>query len=465
MKVSLELRKKPKDNKTGILNIRIYNNGKRKYRSLKLELEFKYWDKDKQKVKSNYKGYKALNEHLRTLLNKYEYNALNPLKHTNKTALEYFRTLLKSYKETTKANYTKTLISFEKYLIESNNLSIDLDTLNPLIMQGYKEYLVDRNIHNNTIFTHFSILKALINKSIENNMVQYLRHPFTGVKVKRIPTKKEYYSDTELRKIVEFKTDKKHLLETRNIFLFQTFSQGMRITDVLLLKWGNFTFKDNNLILEYVQSKSKKRVVMNVNPMMLSILKQYVNHNVKDKRITEIETKVNNEILELKELSNVKNDFKQLHKIINSENEQYKKLMMYGESYLIKENIEAEVLNIKISLMNKDKNLFINDSAFNKYKSGNDLNKQQLKRIDSIKGNLNNNLKKLAKELKIKPCSTHVARHTYTMLALDNEFSIDNISIALGHSNIKTTYNYIHSLPINQLNDKMNKLANKYINN
>ena len=41
-----------------------------------------------------------------------------------------------------------------------------------------------------------------------------------------------------------------------------------------------------------------------------------------------------------------------------------------------------------------------------------------------------------------KKLTTHVARHTFACLSLDNHVSIETISKMLGHSNIKTTQTY-----------------------
>ena len=62
---------------------------------------------------------------------------------------------------------------------------------------------------------------------------------------------------------------------------------------------------------------------------------------------------------------------------------------------------------------------------------------------------INKDIRQIAEELKITRSEEivfYVARHTYASILNDNNVQLSDISESLGHSSIKTTENYIHSL-------------------
>ena len=64
---------------------------------------------------------------------------------------------------------------------------------------------------------------------------------------------------------------------------------------------------------------------------------------------------------------------------------------------------------------------------------------------------VNNNLKRIADELKIPKITTYYARHSYSSLARKNGFSVEMISEALGHQNFSTTKAYLESFANEQI--------------
>lgn len=66
-------------------------------------------------------------------------------------------------------------------------------------------------------------------------------------------------------------------------------------------------------------------------------------------------------------------------------------------------------------------------------------------RVQSFVHNMNKNLKKICKELGIPSITTYSARHTFATILKNSGVSAEFISEALGHSDLKTTKNYLDS--------------------
>ncbi len=66
---------------------------------------------------------------------------------------------------------------------------------------------------------------------------------------------------------------------------------------------------------------------------------------------------------------------------------------------------------------------------------------------------VNNNLSRIANKLDIPKLTTYYARHSFSALARENGFSVEMISQALGHSDIRTTKAYLNSFADDQIDE------------
>lgn len=70
----------------------------------------------------------------------------------------------------------------------------------------------------------------------------------------------------------------------------------------------------------------------------------------------------------------------------------------------------------------------------------------------------NKGLKKAAKQMKLPEITTYWARHTFATIAYRNGVSIEEISEALGHTDIRTTKNYLDSFDLESKKEMSNVL-------
>jgi integrase len=69
----------------------------------------------------------------------------------------------------------------------------------------------------------------------------------------------------------------KHTLnDIRNYFVFQLLCQGIRISDLITLRWSNFIYKDKTLRIDKTMVKTGKQISVLVNDKMSSILSGYL---------------------------------------------------------------------------------------------------------------------------------------------------------------------------------------------
>ena len=69
----------------------------------------------------------------------------------------------------------------------------------------------------------------------------------------------------------------KHSLnDIRNYFLFQLLSQGIRVSDMVTLRWNNFQYSNDSLRISKVMVKTRKSISILVNEKMTSIISNYI---------------------------------------------------------------------------------------------------------------------------------------------------------------------------------------------
>jgi integrase len=69
---------------------------------------------------------------------------------------------------------------------------------------------------------------------------------------------------------------KHSLSDIRNYFLFQLLSQGIRVSDMVTLRWNNFNYSNDALRISKVMVKTRKSISILVNEKMTSIISHYI---------------------------------------------------------------------------------------------------------------------------------------------------------------------------------------------
>jgi integrase len=364
---------------------------------------------------------------------------------------------LNNYKASTSVNVIHAINYLTRYL-ESKKQTIKVSDLNVDIVLGFRDYMFENSMGQNSVKLYIALIKMLINKAIDRNIVDYYKHPFKGVKIKALATKKVFFTVDEIEKFRKYK-GKNELV--RDMFMFKFFGYGMRISELLLLKWSNFHLRDDRLFLEYYQVKAKTLMKVEINPKMVNILDKYL--VVKnDNYIVEISKEID---IVKKEIDSLKLGKWSVNNVVESSNysmfpilpippQQVNSLGYTTQNLNIKiDNLTAN-LNIlqsklgyyKISKMPIKHPIFRFDSELDNYKSGNDLTLKEYKSKQRITNMINKRLKVICKAVNIQIITTHSARHSFSRLMQQRGMSVENIGSMLGHTSSKNTFIYLSEL-------------------
>ncbi len=173
--------------------------------------------------------------------------------------------------------HAKSIIDKMKKYTGVNDLLFDHITVTWL--KGYEQYLRAK-IGNkiNTVNGDFRTIRKLIRAAVSEEIITEDKNPFNRFKLTLEKVKRDYLTEEELMLMelapLEKGSNKDH---HRNMFIFSAYAGGLRVSDILLLKWKDY---DGERIL--MQTRKTSTVVsIKLPPTAKEILKAYQTDNVK----------------------------------------------------------------------------------------------------------------------------------------------------------------------------------------
>ncbi|WP_405377523.1 tyrosine-type recombinase/integrase [Nonlabens sp. Asnod3-A02] len=506
MSVKIIYRPVSKNDKVGYLKVRVIENRKPTVKSLKIKIKGKNWLDDKQRVSKNEPNADAINDKLDEVLrdlSKHDAPS-QALKTTNKTMLTFYDEVISTILNNgTKLKYIGIRNRFESYLNSIGYKDLKFIQLTPQHVNAFHTYIRNDGASTNTANYNLKSFKALVNKAINSGIVNYTNNPFALLKLKFTPTTNKTLTADEVTRLLDKKKFIDHrkerynnlnvsIGEFRDIFLFQLFSQGLRCSDVQLLRWSDLKSLNGAIIMEYTQYKTKKKMRLR---LTLIALKQL------NSRLVKLDKEFNSKLFKLEALrdsyKSVLATTKQMVKERKTEqtkqaiDEAWKKankqendadIRAYGNlvadtaqdlaiNHALDQikSIENDIYSLYLNTIDQieDRKTFIfhflKNENYKNYKDGANLTPLQYKRLTGTRHYYNRILKQIATQCDINiNLTSHVARHTYTQLLLDNRADVIAVSQSLGHSHIATTQAYIKQLPNSSLLEINDVLSDKF---
>lgn len=134
----------------------------------------------------------------------------------------------------------KTVVSKVRTYLNERELAIDDITVHWL--KQYELYLmVELKNAPNTIYSNMKIIRTILGRAIDDDLLAFEKNPFLKYKLKWTKTKIEYLIDDELSALAQLTLVKGSKLELhRDMFVFAADAGGIRIGDLLNLQCKNF---------------------------------------------------------------------------------------------------------------------------------------------------------------------------------------------------------------------------------
>ncbi|WP_378182107.1 tyrosine-type recombinase/integrase [Aquimarina sp. SS2-1] len=285
--------KQDKGNKVYRLAIRVTANRKTSYLYLGHNIELKDWNEQNSTIKKSHVKYAQLNrlirkkyDQLEDLIFEYEsskkvYSAKQITSfiknnNQNKTFFELSEEYLNNLEKTGKlkrAKSDRSRINSIKEYYKSTNLTIN--EIDIIFLKKLKVYLISyQGVSERTVMNIFVLIRTLYNIAIKEGIVKPENYPFGKgkIQIKFPETIKIGLEDYEIKAIENLALEKgTSIYHTRNVFLFSFYLAGIRISDVLEMKWNSI--KDGRII--YQMGKNDKVDSLKLPEKIIQILEDY----------------------------------------------------------------------------------------------------------------------------------------------------------------------------------------------
>ena len=452
-------------NKGYPLKIRIIENRKPSYIGLKFYLtesqKLKYWNDNKKELRKSYPFYDEVMKQRNKELTKIGFEIKNDEVETKQEPIntasftQYYKNYMESLRIQSQIGLlhktTTVLYQIELFCSETGRPSeILFSDLNIDFINDFKQHLVKKKILPISQRGYLEKIRGVINKAIREDKYNPKRHPFLGFEFMKIDTTPKCLLPQQFDFLkaammvitvrMNLKTGEKlppYPWELKKVglkFLFQYYSYGMRVSDLLLLRWANIY--ESGKRLKYKMFKTKNEMDIVLNNDLLDILFEFLDKETRISIITQSKSeggthrfKVDGVVI-----------------AVNKKNEWYDLIRQH--LYLLSAHSEKRNNRIfsKIPI-----ELNIEDDV-----------KKVLSKISTYTCVYNKELKNLAQTLSKDSSppfhlSSHMARHTFAYMALLSGQSVYYISQALNHKSIKTTENYLRGFNKRSLDGRFYK--------
>ena len=294
-----------------VIMLRITQNRKHKRLKTSIELNRKSdWNPNAQKVRSSEPNYARWNDALEKELEnaKSKYRELkeeglataDKIKHEI-TASEKSASFLMYARQRTEEIYNAGGIrnwkkyngfcnKLETYQTDKNGHLRDLTftAITPAYLAKFEDYLhtlhnerePEKMLHPNTIQVVLNIFRTLVKRAIEvEGLMKPDKNPFLTFKYKGVKTIKDKLDIEEIKKIESLELTEGSLIwNCRNYFLFSFYCAGIRVGDLIQLRWENIT-PDSRIC--YEMDKNHKARDLKLVSQARSILMHYYKEDAK----------------------------------------------------------------------------------------------------------------------------------------------------------------------------------------
>ncbi|KGL62338.1 site-specific integrase [Polaribacter sp. Hel1_85] len=297
MSSSIKIVLRKKSNKKGEfpLAIRITKNRKTTFVYTGYYLEEKNWDVRNKKVKKSHPNSTRLNNLLikklaeasETVLELQAKNKDFSTKHIKRSIVkpqgsETFNSLGKRFLDELQVNGKLSRLNSDKPRVNhvinfAKTETLFFNEINEDFLRRFIIHLrVKRKNSERSIANNLIVIRTLFNRAIKEGVIDQKFYPFgkDKIKIKFPETQKIGLNITEIQKIENASDLSLQENHARNVWLFSFYSAGMRVGDVLKVKWSDII--DDRLY--YQMNKNSKRLSIPLKEKTKIILKKYENN-------------------------------------------------------------------------------------------------------------------------------------------------------------------------------------------
>lgn len=178
--------------------------------------------------------------------------------------------------------YDKVYATLSKLKFYLKNRDIAFDEFDLAFLKKYERYLrEDLSNKINTIHSNLKVFKKIFNDAIREELIELQLSPFAKFKLSVEKTTKAFLTESELEAMESLPLKEGSVMfHHRNMYIFAAYAGGVRISDLLQLRWHNF----DSTHIRLVTQKTKEAISIKLPDKALEILKLYSSGETKNRK-------------------------------------------------------------------------------------------------------------------------------------------------------------------------------------
>ena len=170
-------------------------------------------------------------------------------------------------------NYRKFLSVLAKFKEYKKGKKVYFDEVTVNLIRDFQRHLLEELGNKlNTVHSNLKVIRRIIIEAISDELIPYEKNPFLKIRIKGEKSHRSYLLDEELNRLKTLRLTPQSKLEChRDLYLFSANTGGIRISDLLLLRWRNF----DRTHVTFRMKKTQEEVRIKVPDESLAILCRY----------------------------------------------------------------------------------------------------------------------------------------------------------------------------------------------
>ncbi len=271
--------------------IRVCKDGKKKYKSLGVSVNPKFWNFEKNTLKPNCPNFDYLNriiidnasklseEIVKLKSERKDFTAStliegNEQRVKPRTVNDLFLAYIKQLSDENRRGYMLSVKQVYNSLLAFNtHLDIYFHDIDNDFLKRYEIWLRKKGLAENTIGIRFRTLRAIYNYAIESDAAKIEYYPFKKYKVAKLQeeTAKRSLSKGDIERILNFKSSNRYMRFPIDIFAFTFYCGGINFIDIANLTVDNII--EGKLI--YKRHKTSKLIKIPLQPQAIELINKY----------------------------------------------------------------------------------------------------------------------------------------------------------------------------------------------
>ena len=272
VKEPIRLRMKELSNGSKSLYLDVYRNGKRSYEYLKMYIIPEVDDNARRQNKATMIAANAIKSKRIIELTNGEAGIKRADDKETMSLLDWMNTYMENQQKRGKKDGHQIKVAIQ-ILKDYAGERVTMEQIDKEFCQGYIDYLLTeyrpmgKPVSRFTAQNYYRVLNGALNAAVRADVIKV--NPFTKIgnsdKIRRPESKREYMTIEELRALIATPMKNEAV---KQAYLFSCFC-GLRISDIIGLKWGKVYVDNGQYRLEVVMQKTKETIYLPLSPEAL----------------------------------------------------------------------------------------------------------------------------------------------------------------------------------------------------